>query len=116
MKWRNGAKVAVILLLVVAVGSVARAVKVCPSYYTVALPNYNGGAGLPGALYGGYPKVAGWNVVWTEWTPDPLWGFNKEIFLFDGNSTTQLTSTTTQYGNFGPFVSDANNVVYIGDS
>ena len=79
------------------------------SYRVAAIPNYVGSGGWPGALNGGFPRVANWDVVWTG----PA-ATNMEIFRFDGNATTQLTTTGNPLGSFGSFI-DGPDVVNMSD-
>ena len=80
-----------------------------PNFSTVPIPNYFGTSGEPGGLAGGYPKMDGWNTIWTG----PGVG-HPEIFLFDGNQTTQISSTPNPLGNFDAHIFQ-NKVAYIGD-
>lgn len=107
-----------ILCAVLGVSSVAAAQVVCTNYHTVALPNYSGLGGNPGSLAGGYPHVSQYDVVWTGWTGPlpPGVGGRPEIFRFDGTTTSQVTSNINASGNWQPFISPLNRIVYIGDT
>ncbi len=56
--------------------------------------------------YNYFPEVSGSNVVWQSWIGD-----YSEIFLYDGTSTTQLTSSS--HDGWNPKVS-GSNVVWRG--
>jgi hypothetical protein len=118
MKKRNHVRieVALIFLLVLGICGLAQAAwKVCPNFHTVPIPNYVNAAGRPGLYRIGYPEVYGWNVVWTAIVPHPIFPAQRQIFLFDGANTTQVSNNPYQFGAYGPFISSSNNVVYIGD-
>ncbi len=86
----------------------------CPRYHTVKIPNFTA-AGGPGQTAGGYPEVYEWNVVWTG-NSAVFPQMHPEIYLFDGATTTQLTSTTNPGGNWTPHISPAARVAYTGDA
>jgi len=118
MKKRNHVRieVALMLLLVLGIcGVVQAAWKICPNFHTVPIPNYVNAAGRPGLYRTGYPEVWGWNVVWTAIVPHPIFPAQRQIFLFDGATTAQVSSNSYQFGAYGPFISSSNNVAYIGD-
>jgi hypothetical protein len=105
---------ALVLPAMLVVGGTAQAQqKIAVNFYTVRLPNYIASGG-PGGLMGGYPKVEGYDVVWTG-----MGAGHGEIFHFDGSTTTQVTNTANVYGNWGPHISSwlgRRNVVYAGDT
>ncbi|MHC4478772.1 MAG: hypothetical protein ACYTEL_24330 [Planctomycetota bacterium] len=110
---KTGAALILVTLLVIC--GVARAqLRITLNFYTVPLPNYSPGGGMPGGIFGGYPKVEGYDVVWTG-----MGATNAEIFHFDGSTTTQLTSTTSPLGSFGPHISSwrgPRNVAFVINS
>lgn len=108
-------KITLILLTVLGLCSLTQAQPLrSKNWHTAQLPGYSGGEGWPGLTDGGYLRIQDWKVVWTSRVPDPPWGVSPEIFLFDGNSTSQVTNVPYRLGNFGAFI-DSNNVVWIGD-
>lgn len=107
---------ALIFLVVLGICGLAQAAwKICPNFHTVPIPNYVNAAGRPGLYRIGYPEVWGWNVVWTAIVPHPIFPAQRQIFLFDGATTAQVSSNPYQFGAYGPFISSSNNVAYIGD-
>ncbi len=87
-------------------------------YHAVMLPKYNGYGGYPGALAGGYPRIAGYDIVWTGWVGPlpPLPGGQPEIFRFDGTHCVQVTNNIHPLGNRYVSVSPLRRIVYIGDT
>ena len=108
MKARMRVFSAMVALCVVIVG-VGRDVHgthwVYTNYYSTTIPSYVGSGGWPGALSGGFPRVANWDAVWTG----PA-ATNLEIFRFDGSVTSQLTTTGNPLGSFSALIHGADVV------
>lgn len=93
---KTGAALILVALLVIC-GS-GQAQLVCPNYHMYQITN----DGLDDLN----PRVSGWNVVWEEHYPNG----NRDIFLFDGATTTQLSNSayTTPFGAMGPRIAGSN--------